>query len=66
MQVSTSESRDKLAYSMLGEAETLLNVVAPKAGFVPGDIDTPVAAAQQPVRNTDMSDIDEIFSIFKR
>ena len=42
------------------------NVVTPKAGFVPEDIDTPVAAAQQPVRNADMSDIDEIFSIFKR
>ena len=42
------------------------NVVTPKAGFVPEDIDTPVAAAQQPVRNADMNDIDEIFSIFKR
>ncbi|MGN1016947.1 MAG: cell division protein FtsZ [Faecousia sp.] len=36
-------------------------------GFVPEDIDTPVAAArQQPVKPTDVSDIDEIFSIFKR
>jgi len=41
---------------------------APAApGFVPEDIDTPVAAArQQPVKSQDVSDIDEIFSIFKR
>ena len=37
-----------------------------KPGFVPEDIETPVAAAQQPSRPADMSDIDEIFSIFKR
>ena len=36
-------------------------------GFVPEDIDTPVAAArQQPVKPQDVSDIDEIFSIFRR
>ena len=34
--------------------------------FVPEDIDTPVAAAKQPTQSADMSDIDEIFSIFKR
>ncbi len=34
--------------------------------FVPEDIDTPVAAAKQPTRTEDLSDIDEIFSIFKR
>ena len=34
--------------------------------FVPEDIDTPVAAAKQPTKPADMSDIDEIFSIFKR
>ena len=34
--------------------------------FVPEDIDTPVAAAQKPAQGSDMSDIDEIFSIFKR
>ena len=34
--------------------------------FVPEDIDTPVAAAKQPTKSADMSDIDEIFSIFKR
>ena len=43
---------------------------APKApaapSFVPEDIDTPVVAAQQPSKPADMSDIDEIFSIFKR
>ena len=44
---------------------------APKAGpskpsFVPDDIDTPVAAAQQPTKSADLTDIDEIFSIFKR
>ena len=44
---------------------------APKAqstapSFVPEDIDTPVAAAAQPAKSADMSDIDEIFSIFKR
>ena len=41
---------------------------APAApGFVPEDIDTPVAAArQQPAKPQDVSDIDEIFSIFKR
>ena len=41
---------------------------APEAkGFVPEDIDTPVAASrQQPAKPTDVSDIDEIFSIFKR
>ena len=43
---------------------------APKApaapSFVPEDIDTPVVAAQQPTKSADMSDIDEIFSIFKR
>ena len=39
--------------------------VAP--GFVPEDIDTPVASArQQPVKPQDVSDIDEIFSIFRR
>ena len=38
-----------------------------KPGFVPEDIDTPVAASKQPtVKNADMADIDEIFSIFKR
>ena len=41
--------------------------VAPsKPGFVPEDIDTPVAAAAQPTKPADMADIDEIFSIFKR
>ena len=41
---------------------------APSApGFVPEDIDTPVAAArQQPAKPQDVSDIDEIFSIFRR
>ena len=41
---------------------------APEAkGFVPEDIDTPVAASRvQPAKPTDVSDIDEIFSIFKR
>ena len=34
--------------------------------FVPEDIDTPVAASKQPSKPADMSDIDEIFSIFKR
>ena len=34
--------------------------------FVPEDIDTPVAAAKKPTKPADMSDIDEIFSIFKR
>ena len=34
--------------------------------FVPEDIDTPVAASRQPSKPADMSDIDEIFSIFKR
>ena len=34
--------------------------------FVPEDIDTPVAASRQPAKATDMSEIDEIFSIFKR
>lgn len=34
--------------------------------FVPEDIDTPVVAARQPAKPADMSDIDEIFSIFKR
>ena len=34
--------------------------------FVPEDIDTPVAASKQPTKPADMSDIDEIFSIFKR
>ena len=36
-------------------------------GFVPEDIDTPVAASRvQPAKPADVSDIDEIFSIFKR
>ena len=40
---------------------------APSApSFVPEDIDTPVAASRQPAKPADMSDIDEIFSIFKR
>ena len=40
---------------------------APAApSFVPEDIDTPVAAAKRPTQSADMSDIDEIFSIFKR
>jgi len=43
---------------------------APKAAsapsFVPEDIDTPVVASQKPSKPADMSDIDEIFSIFKR
>ena len=37
-----------------------------KPSFVPDDIDTPVAASKQPTKPADMSDIDEIFSIFKR
>ena len=37
-----------------------------KPSFVPEDIDTPVAASQQPTRPSDLTDIDEIFSIFKR
>jgi len=46
--------------------ETVKVAPAP-AGFVPEDIDTPVAAArQQPVKPQDVSDIDEIFSIFRR
>ena len=40
--------------------------VSTKPSFVPDDIDTPVAASQQPTRPTDLTDIDEIFSIFKR
>ena len=41
--------------------------VAPSApSFVPEDIDTPVVASKQPSKPADMSDIDEIFSIFKR
>jgi len=39
---------------------------AGKPSFVPDDIDTPVAASAQPTKPADMSDIDEIFSIFKR
>ena len=40
---------------------------APSApSFVPEDIDTPVVASRQPSKPADMSDIDEIFSIFKR
>ena len=40
---------------------------APSApSFVPEDIDTPVVASKQPSKPADMSDIDEIFSIFKR
>ena len=39
---------------------------AAKPSFVPDDIDTPVAASKQPAKPADMSDIDEIFSIFKR
>ena len=40
---------------------------APAApSFVPEDIDTPVAASRQPSKPSDMADIDEIFSIFKR
>ena len=48
---------------------TAAATAAPKAAapsFVPEDIDTPVAAAKQPSKPADMSDIDEIFSIFKR
>ena len=37
-----------------------------KPSFVPDDIDTPVAASHKPTSSGDMSDIDEIFSIFKR
>ena len=37
-----------------------------KPSFVPDDIDPPVAASKQPTKPADMSDIDEIFSIFKR
>ena len=52
-------------------AKTAASAAAPKAAsskpsFVPDDIDTPVAASQQPTKPADLSDIDEIFSIFKR
>ena len=46
---------------------TMSAPAAPAApSFVPEDIDTPVAASRQPSKPTDMSEIDEIFSIFKR
>ena len=53
------------------QAQPEVMAAAPAApvvpGFVPEDIDTPVAAArQQPVKPQDVSDIDEIFSIFRR
>jgi len=60
------ELKSEVFAPVASSASAPKNVVAPKAGFVPEDIDTPVAAAKQPVRNADMSDIDEIFSIFKR
>lgn len=48
-------------------ASTAARKAAPgKPSFVPDDIDTPVAAARKPATSGDMSDIDEIFSIFKR
>ena len=38
----------------------------PAAASAPDDIDTPVGAAAKPTKPTDIGDIDEIFSIFKR
>ena len=40
--------------------------VPSKPSFVPDDIDTPVAASRKPSTPADLTDIDEIFSIFKR
>ncbi len=42
------------------------NPASKAPSFVPEDIDTPVAASRQPAKPSDMTDIDEIFSIFKR
>ena len=56
-----------LAGSVFAKPAQAAAPAAPSApGFVPEDIDTPVAAAKQPTKPADMSDIDEIFSIFKR
>ena len=38
----------------------------PVAASAEDDIDTPVAAAAKPTKPADVSDIDEIFSIFRR
>ena len=72
--------QDEMRVTVIATGFDLSNVsFAPKAapaavksapaapGFVPEDIDTPVASArQQPVKPQDVSDIDEIFSIFRR
>ena len=53
-----------------GFDQTLAGSVLPRAAVVAApaedDIDAPVAAAEAPVKPADLSDIDEIFSIFKR
>ena len=73
----SDEFQDEMRVTVIATGfEMKTESAAPKAGaaktaggkpsFVPDDIDTPVAAAQQPTKSADMSDIDEIFSIFKR
>ena len=56
----------KAAAKTTAKAPAAKAPVSNKPSFVPEDIDTPVAAAKQPAKPADMSDIDEIFSIFKR
>ena len=61
---SVPEHYVSFAPKAAGKAAAPAKPAAPS--FVPEDIDTPVAASRQPAKATDMSEIDEIFSIFKR
>ena len=78
---SSDEFQDEMRVTVIATGfELKPELLAPKAAakapaakaapaapsFVPEDIDTPVAAAKRPTQSADMSDIDEIFSIFKR
>ena len=66
--IATGFEMQQQTYAPRAAAAAAGKSAAPAApSFVPEDIDTPVVSARQPAaKSGDMSDIDEIFSIFKR
>ena len=60
------EMKPESSYAPAAKTGAKKPAAPPTPSFVPEDIDTPVAASKQPTKPADMSDIDEIFSIFKR
>ena len=71
MRVTVIATGFELKENAFGAMPASSAAAAPKAApakpsFVPDDIDTPVAASRKPSTPADLTDIDEIFSIFKR